>query len=107
MWKGTFPALCCVTMFSAANLLTAQDVVVVSAAGSESTIAPGSLASVYGQFTANPTVGTLSPLGLFPTQLSGMALDFNGVSAQLLYVGPNQINFLVPANVSFGPSKLN
>jgi len=110
MWNRTLPTLCCVALFSAANLLNAQnaqDLTVVSAAGSQAVVAPGSLATVYGQFSADASVGTLTPLGLFPTQLSGMGLDFNGVSAQLLYVGPGQINFLVPANAPFGPTKLN
>jgi uncharacterized protein (TIGR03437 family) len=107
MWNRTLPTLCCATIFSAANFLNAQDLTVVSAAGTQSLVAPGSLASVYGQFSATPTIGVLNTLGLFPTQLSGMALDFNGVNAQLLYVGPDQINFLVPSGSQFGSTKLN
>ena len=76
-----------------------------SAAAASSAIAPASLASLYGQNLAATTAqaGAL-PL---PASLGGVTLavtDSAGVqrSAPLLYVSPNQINFLVPDNVSAG-----
>ena len=76
-----------------------------SAAAPSSAIAPGSLASLYGQNLAAATAqaGSL-PL---PTSLGGVTLavtDSAGVqrTAPLLYVSPNQINFLVPDNVATG-----
>jgi uncharacterized protein (TIGR03437 family) len=108
MCNRSLLGFCCMTLLSAANLLNAQSTLtVVSAAGAQSVVAPGALATVYGQFSVDPAIGVLNTLGQFPTQLSGMALDFNGVSAQLLYVGPDQINFLVPSDAGFGTSKLN
>jgi uncharacterized protein (TIGR03437 family) len=78
-----------------------------SSAAASSAIAPGSFASLFGQNLSATTVqaGAL-PLPL-PTSLGGVTLsvtDSAGVqrSAPLLYVSPNQINFLVPDNVSTG-----
>ena len=76
-----------------------------SAAAPSSAIAPGSLASLYGQNLAAATAqaGSL-PL---PISLGGVTLavtDSAGVqrNAPLLYVSPSQINFLVPDNVASG-----
>src|SRR5260370_23764666 len=76
-----------------------------SAAAPSSAIAPGSLASLYGQNLASNTAqaGSL-PL---PMSLGGVTLaitDSAGVqrSAPLLYVSPSQINFLVPDGVAPG-----
>ena len=76
-----------------------------SAAAASSAIAPGSLASLYGQ-NLSATTAQAGALPL-PTSLGGVTLavtDSAGVqrSAPLLYVSPNQINFLVPDNVSTG-----
>lgn len=76
-----------------------------SAAAPGSGIAPGSLASLYGQNLAAATAqaGSL-PL---PVSLGGVTLavtDSAGVqrSAPLLYVSPGQINFLVPDGTAPG-----
>jgi uncharacterized protein (TIGR03437 family) len=72
-----------------------------SAAAPSSAIAPGSLASLYGQNLAGATAQATSlPL---PASLDGItvtATDSTGAqwSAPLLYVSPGQINFLVPDN---------
>ncbi|HJZ97905.1 MAG TPA: hypothetical protein VKE70_15450 [Candidatus Solibacter sp.] len=108
MSNRTITRTCCLTMFAAANLLYAQDkLIVVSAAGSQSVVAPGALATVYGQFAVEPAIGILNTLGLFPTELAGMAVDFNGEPAQLLFVGPEQINFIVPSDAGFGAAALS
>src|SRR2546429_3776980 len=108
MWNRAILRFCCVTVLAAANLLYAQDnLTVVASAGSLSAVAPGSLATVYGQFATDPTIGALNTLGLFPTELAGFALDFNGVRAQLTFVGPEQINFIVPSEAGFGSTGMN
>src|ERR1051326_109972 len=108
MLNRTISGFCCVTLFAAANLLYAQDdMVVVSAAGAQSLVAPGALATVYGQFGAQPTLGQLNALGQFPTELAGFALTFNGVPAQMLFIGPNQINFIVPSDAGFGNTAID
>ena len=76
-----------------------------SAAAPSSAIAPGSLASIYGQNLAVATAQAGSqPL---PISLGGVTLavtDSAGVqrNALLLYVSPSQINFLVPDNIAPG-----
>ena len=76
-----------------------------SAAAASSAIAPGSLASLFGQ-NLSATTAQAGALPL-PASLGGVTLavtDSAGVqhSAPLLYVSPGQINFLVPDNVSTG-----
>jgi uncharacterized protein (TIGR03437 family) len=76
-----------------------------SAAAPGTAIAPGSLASLYGQ-NLSATTAQAGSLPL-PVSLGGVTLavtDSAGVqrAAPLLYVSPNQINFLVPDNVSSG-----
>ena len=76
-----------------------------SAASADSGIAPGSLASIYGQSLATGTAQAGSiPL---PAALGGVTLavtDASGVqrNAPLLYVSSGQINFVVPDNIAPG-----
>jgi uncharacterized protein (TIGR03437 family) len=76
-----------------------------SAASADTAIAPGSLASIYGQSLAAAIAQAGSvPL---PTALGGVTLvvtDASGVqrNAPLLYVSPGQINFLLPDNIAPG-----
>jgi uncharacterized protein (TIGR03437 family) len=76
-----------------------------SAAAPSSAIAPGSLASLYGQNLAAATAQA-GPLPL-PVSLGGVTLavtDSTGVqrNAPLLYVSPSQINFLLPDGIAPG-----
>lgn len=63
-------------------------------------IAPGSIASAFGNFagTAETLAGSL-PL---PTELGGLRVLVNDAAAPLFYVGPAQVNFQVPANTAAG-----
>ena len=76
-----------------------------SAAAPSNAIAPGSLASLYGEnLAAAPAQAGSLPL---PFTLGGVALsvtDSAGAqrNAPLLYVSPSQINFLLPENVASG-----
>jgi uncharacterized protein (TIGR03437 family) len=69
--------------------------------------APDSWVSLFGIELAAAAVAAESvPL---PTALGGIGVtltDSGGIphNAQLLYVGPNQINFLAPSNVAAGPA---
>src|ERR1035438_8568169 len=74
-----------------------------SAAAPGSAVAPGSLASLYGQSLA-AAAAQAGPLPL-PFSLGGVMLavtDSAGAqrNAPLLYVSPGQINFLVPDNTA-------
>ena len=73
---------------------------VVSGANSGSSAVPGSLATAYGTNLATTT--TSASGGNLPTALGGISLSVRGADgvdrlAQLVYVSPGQINFLVPA----------
>jgi uncharacterized protein (TIGR03437 family) len=75
-----FPGL---TTLNAANFNPAQP------------LAPGEIASIFGfanQFGA-VTQAANAPL---PTQLANVEVLFNGAPAPLYYIGPNQINFVIP-----------
>lgn len=72
----------------------------VNAASFLSTIAPDAIAATFG---SNLAAGTyVAPALPLPTILGGVTVTINGVAAQLLYVSPTQINFVVPASVSAG-----
>ncbi len=61
-------------------------------------LAPGSIASVFGQGLATETAAATSvPL---PTRLGGTSLTVNGAPARLFFVSPDQINFQVPSGGS-------
>ncbi len=83
---------------------------VASAAnGNVKTLAPNSLASVYGSILATSVaVATGLPL---PTTLAGAMVqitDSTGASqnAPLIYAGKKQVNLLVPGNVASGAAQL-
>ena len=58
-------------------------------------VAPGSIASAYGNF-ASVTTTALSSLNPMPTTLANLRLTVGGVNAPLYFVSANQINFVVP-----------
>jgi uncharacterized protein (TIGR03437 family) len=86
---NTNTAMTAPAVFAIANSAVPQ-----AAAGAS----PGELATFYGVAIgpSTPVVAQPDPNGLYPTQLGGVSIQFNGVAAPLLYVGPNQINFQVP-----------
>jgi uncharacterized protein (TIGR03437 family) len=83
----------------------------VSAANGARVVAPGSIASIYGANLA-PGTAAASSLANLPTILGGISLhvrDAFGTNrlAQLFYVSPTQINFLVPDATAAGLAVLN
>jgi len=82
-----------------------QQVVIGSAASGATTIAPDSLASIYGQnFTTQAQQAKTLP---FPTSLADISVRVTDVAgtaslASLVYASPTQINFVVPAGVAAG-----
>lgn len=59
-------------------------------------LAPGSIASLFGQNLASTTA---SAPGLpLPTTLAGTSVNVNGAKVPLFYVSPDQINFQVPSD---------
>jgi uncharacterized protein (TIGR03437 family) len=71
-----------------------------SASGGVS-LAPGSLASLYGSYFAVSAAKASAPL---PTTLGGVSVTVNGVSAPLSYVSSTQVNFQVPWSTQTGPA---
>jgi uncharacterized protein (TIGR03437 family) len=61
-------------------------------------IAPGEIVTLAGLGIGPQTAAqaTLDARGYLATTLSGTSVFFNGLPAPLLYVGPNQINAIVP-----------
>ncbi len=59
-------------------------------------VAPGSLASIFGgEFAPSGTFAQAASIPL-PTELAGVSVTMNGISAPLLFVGQKQINAQVP-----------
>ncbi len=78
-------------------------ITVVNAASYDRTIAPDSLATIFGANLSQLTASaTLDPNGQLPTELASTTVEINGVPAPLVYVSPGQINFLVPSGLSVG-----
>ena len=76
--------------------------VVNAVSGVAGPVAPGEFVSLYGIGIGprTPDTGRLGPDGRALTTLSGTTVTFNGAAAPLLYVGPNQINAIVPFEVA-------
>jgi uncharacterized protein (TIGR03437 family) len=72
----------------------------VTAAGYTAPVAPGSIASVFGDFfLPAPLSATQSPL---PASLSGLSLQFNfGPPAPLFFASGGQVNLQVPWELAF------
>lgn len=66
-------------------------------------IAVGELATLYGTGLgpSQGIVGGPDANGVYPTQLGGVRVEFNGAAAPLLYVGSDQINFQAPFNLTY------
>jgi uncharacterized protein (TIGR03437 family) len=77
---------------------------VLSGASYQPVVAPDSWAVAFGTALAQSTAtATLDAnTGQWPTVLGGTTVQVNGQTAELYYVSPGQINFLVPDGTVFG-----
>jgi uncharacterized protein (TIGR03437 family) len=76
---------------------------VYSGASYQPAVAPNSWAVAFGTAMAQSTAAaTLTADGQWPTTLAGTTVQVNGQTAELYYVSPGQINFLVPDGTQFG-----
>ncbi len=67
-------------------------------------VAPGAIVSLFGRNLAGASAGAeAQPL---PQRLAGSAVRVNGSPAQLFYVSPEQINFLLPETTSPGTARV-
>lgn len=79
---------------------------VVSAASYQPVVAPGSIATLFGSNLVPETVaGVPGSDGNYPKQIGGVTVTVGGAAADLFFVSPTQINFVVPIIAQFG--KLN
>lgn len=69
-------------------------------------LAPGEIVSIFGSLLgpATPEFLTLDATGKIKTSLGGVTVSFGSHLAPLAYVGPNQINAIVPYEVAGSPS---
>lgn len=66
-------------------------------------IAPWEVISIYGPGIGPATPVTAAPVnGVYPTVLGGVQVTINGTNMPLLYVSANQINAVVPGELSWG-----
>ncbi|MGP8244996.1 MAG: putative Ig domain-containing protein [Bryobacteraceae bacterium] len=81
----------------------AAQTTVVSAASYQSTVSPGSLATLFGSNLALQTAaGTPGTDGSYPKQLNGTTVTVGGAAADLVFVSPTQISFVVPLIGQYG-----
>ena len=64
-------------------------------------MAPDTIASVFGVNLASGTLVAQAGQSL-PTQLGGTSVEVNGVAAELFFVSPGQINYMIPASTTAG-----
>lgn len=85
------------------------NVVTVNAASYKPMVAPGSIAAAFGAgMCTTSSAATSIPL---PTELDGVTIDVvtpdaSTLRAQLFYISPGQINFLVPDSAGSGNAEL-
>ncbi len=63
-------------------------------------VARGSIVAVFGTQLANATM--TAPSANLPFQLGGVTITVNGLAGRLIYVSPEQINFVVPNEIGVG-----
>ena len=83
-------------------------IAVVSAANYQTPLAPASIASLFGSNLSSETAqAQLDPVShQLPTVLAGVSIQAGGQDAQLLYVSPSQINFVMPASLASGTADI-
>jgi uncharacterized protein (TIGR03437 family) len=83
------------------------DSIVNNANSSPASLAPNTIATIYGSNLAFSTAGVvIEHVATLPNRLAGVQVSVGGTVAPLLYVSPGQINFLVPAALVAGPANL-
>ncbi|HEX8493428.1 MAG TPA: Ig-like domain-containing protein [Pyrinomonadaceae bacterium] len=69
----------------------------------EEAVAPDSIAVAQGGALAEDTIhAERQPDGTFPRNVGGTTVTVNGRAAQIFFVSPTQVNFLVPAETEIG-----
>ena len=102
--------MCCAVLVAwCAPLAVAQSAAftVVNSASYGGSIAPDSLATIFGtNLSVSTASASLDSDGQLPTELAATRVEFNGVAAQLFYVSPTQINLVVPSGSVLGTANV-
>lgn len=101
---GLFVALC-VAWETTARGQAVASVALVNAASYDATVAPGSLAALFGSALTTQSAQTATTLPL-PTTLAGLTVKLNGISATLFFASANQVNLQVPSGVAPGTATI-
>jgi uncharacterized protein (TIGR03437 family) len=80
---------------------TAQSIV-HAATQTAQALAPNAIATIYGQNLAFDTASANPANGVLPTEMDGVSVNVNGTLANLFFISPTQINFLIPYNLTPG-----
>ena len=98
----------------AANALT--DVIIGPAnvsygSGAASFVAPGSLASAFGDPIRSPLSGSVLFAALYaggsaPWELAGVNVTVGGIAVPIIYTSPARLAFYVPADLPLGPAEV-
>jgi uncharacterized protein (TIGR03437 family) len=86
-------------------------VITVSAASYDATVAPGAIVAAYAANLATVTlfgvdVDPNQPGVQLPTELGGTTIEVNGVRAEMFYVSPSQVNYVIPAGIAPGTANV-
>ncbi|MGH9766513.1 MAG: DUF4394 domain-containing protein [Blastocatellia bacterium] len=76
--------------------------VVNAASFSADTLAPNAIAAIFGNFQTQNNQSFIATTTPLPTTLGGVRVSVSGTDASLLFVGPTQINLILPGNVMDG-----
>ncbi len=100
------PAYC--QTVSSSPTYTSQSIVHAATQTAEA-LAPNAIATIYGTNLAFDTISaTASSLqgSTLPIQLGGVSVTVNGYLCSLFFISPNQINFLIPYQLTPGNTTL-
>ena len=83
----------------------AAAVALVNAASYDTTVAPGSLAALFGSELTAQGAQTATTIPL-PNSLAGLTVKINGLTAPLFFASANQVNLQVPSGVTPGTANI-
>jgi len=84
--------------------MQSNSVALVNAASYDATVAPGSIAALFG--TGMSTQIAITSTLPLPKMLGGVTVKINGLDAPLFFVSANQINLQVPSGVTAGTANI-
>lgn len=90
---------------SVAQARAFQAVALVNAASYDTTVAPGSIAALFGSAMTTQGAQSASAIPL-PNALAGLSVKINGLTAPLFFASANQVNLQVPSGVAPGTANI-